>query len=242
MPTALLLAMLAAVPKPSVQGLDKPKKAQTGKLGKSETAPGGVVKVKCFDAGAVMVVEVNDPGLMGAADAWLQKKKGSAPPPCDGNGDAADVTRLDGVIGYGYVLGTKGDFLFVESADGFGDRMGLRVLSLSTGALVLDVERSVDHPATLKADGDALWLRYHEAVVATCDPVGEQAERCWHEVRDAAKVPTDLDVKPPPCGKYEKQLLAVPGSSQVALPVEVDLKAPKTKRFRAGQATCGVAP
>lgn len=152
------------------------------------------------------------------------------------------MTRLDGVIGYGYVLGTKGDFLFVQSADGFGDREGLRVFSLSTGALVLDVERSVDHPATLKAEGNALWLRYHEAVVATCDPVGDAAERCWQEVRDAAKVPADLDVKPPPCGKYEKQLTATPGIAQLALPVEVDLKAPKTKRFRAGEATCGLAP
>ncbi|MEW6429912.1 MAG: hypothetical protein AB1730_00270 [Myxococcota bacterium] len=238
----LLLAMLAAAPKPSVEGLDKPKKAQTGKLGKSETAPGGVVTVRCFDAGAVMVVEVNDPGLMGAADAWLQKRKGNALPPCDGNADAADPTRLDGVIGYGYVLGTKGDFLFVQSADGFGDRMGLRVLSLTTGALVLDVERSVWRPATLKAEGDSLWLRYHEAVVATCDPVGDAAERCWQEVRDAAKVPADLDVKPPPCAKDEEQRLAVPGSSQLAFPVEVDLKAPMTKRFRTGETTCGLAP
>lgn len=238
----VLLAVLSAAPKPTIEGLDKPKKAQTGKLGKSETSPGGTVTVKCFDAGAVMVVEVNDPGLMGAADAWLQKKKGAALPPCDGNANAADVTRLDAVIGYGSVLGTKGDFLFVQSADGFGDRMGLRVVSLTTGALVLDVERSMWRPATLKAEGDSLWLRYDEAVAATCDPVGPQAERCWQEVRDAAKVPADLDVKPPPCAKFEKQILAVPGTSQIALPVEVDLKAPKTKRFRAGEATCGLAP
>ena len=238
----VLLAVLAAAPKPSIEGLDKPKKAQTGKLGKSETSPGGTVTVKCFDAGAVMVVEVDDPGLMGAADAWLQKKNGNALPPCDGNGNADGLTRLDGVIGFGHLVGQRGNFLFAESADGFGDRMGLRVFALPEGTLILDVERSVLAPATLKAEGDALWLRYHEAVVATCDPVGEQAERCWQQVRDAAKVPADLDVKPPRCGPYEKQLAAVPGSSQIALPVEVDLKAPKTKRFRAGEATCAVAP
>jgi hypothetical protein len=237
---ALTLALLAATPRPLVEGLDKPKKAQTGKLGKSELVPNGVVTVRCVDAGKVMVVEVIDPGLKGAADAWLKKKTGDAMPPCDGND--ADTTRLDGVIGYGYVAGTKGDFLFVQSADGFGDRDGLRVLSLSTGALVLDVERSTQKPASLHADGAALWLRFHEAVVATCDPVGAEAEKCWQEVRDAAKVPKELEVKPPPCAKYEKAITAAPGSAQVALPVEVDLNAPKTKRFRAGEATCSVAP
>lgn len=236
----LTLALLAATPRPFVEGLDKPKKAQTGKLGKSELAPGGVITVRCLDAGKVMVVEVNDPGLKGAADAWLEKKVGDAMPPCDG--DDAGGTRLDGVIGFGHVVGTKGDFLFVQSADGFGDREGLRVLSLSTGALVLDVERSDQRPASLHVDGAALWLRYHEAVVATCDPVGAEAEKCWEQVRDAAKVPKDLVVKPPPCAKYEKALTAAPGSAQVALPVEVDLNSPKTKRFRAGEATCSVAP
>ncbi|GMU61544.1 MAG: hypothetical protein AMXMBFR34_33070 [Myxococcaceae bacterium] len=237
----LLLVLLAAAPHPGVDGLEKPKKAQTGKLGKSELAPGGTITVKCFDAGAVMVVEVNDPGLKGAADAWLKRKQGDVLPPCDAND--ADATRLDGVIGFGHVLGKKGDFLFAQSADGFGDRVGLRVFSLPSGALVLDVERSVQKPASLHAEGDSLWLRFHEAVVATCDPIGDNAERCWQEVRDSAKVPADLKLTPPPCDKHHKQLEATPGSSQLAIPVEVELKAPKkSKRFRAGEATCSVAP
>jgi len=236
----LTLALLAATPRPAVEGLDKPRKAQTGKLGKSELVPNGTVTVKCFDAGKVMVVEVNDPGLKGAANAWLKKKNGDALPACDG--DDAEGTHLDGLIGFGHLVGVKGDFLFAQSADGFGDREGLRVFSLLSGALVLDVERSTQKPATLHVQGASLLLRYHEAVVATCDPVGAEAEKCWAQIRDAAKVPAEVDVKPPPCGKYEKELAAAPGSAQVALPVEVDLASPKTKTFRAGEATCSVAP
>jgi hypothetical protein len=236
----LTLALLAAPPRPAVEGLDKPKKVQTRKLGKSELMAGGTVTVKCFDAGKVMVAEVHDPGLMGAANAWLKKKEGDALPPCDGND--TDGAHLEPLIGFGHVVGVKGDFLFAQSADNFGDREGLRVFSLPSGALVLDVERSVQQPATVRVQGERVVLRYHEAVAATCDPVGEGAARCWAQIRDAAKVPVDVDIAPPPCGKYQMQLEPAPGGAQVALPVEVDLSSPKSKRYVAGQATCSLAP
>jgi hypothetical protein len=38
------------------------------------------------------------------------------------------------------------------------------------------------------------------------------------------------------------QLEPAPGGAQVALPVEVDLSSPKSKRYVAGQATCSLAP
>ena len=145
---APLLLILAAVP--SVQGLDKPKKAQTAKLGKSELAAGTVV-ARCWDLGKVMLVEVNDPGLKGAKDAWLKKKTGDAMPPCDGND--TDTQHLESIAGYGYVEGSKGDFIFVAGSDTFGDRIGLRVVSATNGALLVDVERSISKPATLTVRG-----------------------------------------------------------------------------------------
>lgn len=235
----LMMAVIAATPRPSVEGLDKPRQAQTGKLGKSELA-NGPVTIRCIDVGRAALVEIRDPGLKGAKDVWLRKKNGDSMPPCDANENG--VTRVEGVAGFGYVLGAKGDFIFAESADGFGDRIGLRVFSASTGAMVLEVERSAQKPAALHAEGSSLWLRYHEPVPATCDPVGDDAAKCWKEVVESARIPGSVEVKPPPCGPHEKQLKAAPGSSQLAVPVEVDLSSPKTKRFRAGEATCGVAP
>lgn len=236
----ILAVILAAPPAPAVEGLDKPKKTQIGKLRKSELTPNGTVTVKCFDAGAVMVVEINDPGLMGASDAWLKKKTGPTMPVCDGVD--TDVIRLDAMIGYGYSIGTKGDFLFVQSADSFGDREGVRVFSLTSGALVLEAERSLQKPATVKAEGAVMRFRFHEMVGATCDPIGDETEKCWQLIRDAAKIPSELQVKAPSCAKHQKAIEAAPGSSQIAVPVEVDLAAPKTKHFVAGEATCGVAP
>ena len=237
----LLIALLAlaASPRPNVEGLDKLKKPQVGKLGKSQLAE-GTVTVRCFDLGKVMLVEVNDPGLMGAKDAWLKKKTGEAMPPCDGSD--AEVTHLEGVGGYGSIDGVKGEFVFASSADSFGDRMGLRVVSATTGAMVLDVERSLQKPVTLHAEGASLWLRFNEAVPATCDPHGAEAESCWKQIREDAKIPADVKVKAPNCAAAFKGQQVLPGSAQLAVPVEVDLKAPKTKHFRAGDATCSLAP
>ena len=235
----LTLLLLAATPRPAVEGLDKPKKAQLGKLGKSELAAGDVT-VRCVDVGKFMLVEIKDPGLKGARDAWLKKKNGDVLPPCDAN--ETDVLRVD-VGGYGYVDGTRGDFIFATSADGFGDRVGLRVFSATTGAMLLDVERSTQKPATFKVEGASLWLQYLEGIPATCDPAGELAAACWKELRESAKIPETLELKAPPCDAEFKGKKVFPGSSQIAVPVEVDLNSPaKTKRFRAGEATCSIAP
>ncbi len=234
---APLLLILAAVP--SVQGLDKPKKAQTAKLGKSELAAGTVV-ARCWDLGKVMLVEVNDPGLKGAKDAWLKKKTGDAMPPCDGND--TDTQHLESIAGYGYVEGSKGDFIFVAGSDTFGDRIGLRVVSATNGALLVDVERSISKPATLTVDGASLWLRFHGSIPATCDPVGPEAETCWKQLVADTKIPEDVKIKAPDCAKAFKGKEVLPGSSLLAVPMEIDLNAPKTKRFRAGEATCDIAP
>jgi hypothetical protein len=234
--------LLAAAPRAGIEGLDKPKKAQQGKLGKSELAAGDVT-VRCIDVGKMMLVEVKDPGLKGARDAWLKKKNGEAMPPCDGS--ETDVTLVEGVGGFGYIDGTRGDFIFATSADGFGDRVGLRVFSATTGSMLLDVERSMQKPATFVVDGASLWLRYNEGIPATCDPVGAEAESCWKQLRADAKIPDEVEIKPPPCGPVFKGKQVLPGSALLAVPVEVDLNAPlktRVKRFRVGEATCDVAP
>lgn len=233
-----LLLVLAA--KPSLDGLDKPKKVVTAKLGKSELAAGEVT-ARCTDLGTKLLVEIHDPGLIGVRDAWLKKKNGDALPPCDGNADD-DVIHLEGLNGFGAAEGTRGEFIFATSADHFGDRAGLRVFHVVTGELVLDVERSVQKPATLRVDGPSVWLRYHEALPATCDPLGQKAEACWEELKQNAQIPADLKLKAPPCDARFKAAKVATGRSLLAVPVEVDLLAPKSKKFLPGEATCDVAP
>jgi hypothetical protein len=234
----LLSLLFAATPNGHVEGLDKPKGVRVVKLGKSELAEGEVT-ARCLDLGKSMLVEVIDPGLMGARDVWLKKKTGPAMPPCDGN--ELDALHVKGMAGTSYLDGTRGDFIFSIGPDAFGDRIGLGVFSATTGAMLLDVERSMAKPATLVPEGTRLWLRYHQALpgVASCDPVGVRAEACWKQLRVEAKIPDDVKLKPPRCeaSAEGRQFL-------LAVPVEVDLNSPmpQTKRFRAGEATCEIAP
>ena len=73
---ALLCAAAPVAKPPRIQGLDKPKKEQRATLGQSPTTE-AKVKIRCVDVGASMLVEVNDPGLMGARAMWLEKKNGT---------------------------------------------------------------------------------------------------------------------------------------------------------------------
>lgn len=236
----LVALLLAAAPPTYVKGLDKPKKEQRATLGDSETTK-GKVKIHCVDVGAAMLVEIDDPGLMGARDVWLRKKQGDAMPPCDAN--ESEVTHVTGIPGYGYVAGTKGEYLFAVSADAFGDRMGLRVFSVTTGEQLYETDFSLQHPVTLTAEGKSLRMRLHVAVTATCDPLGAEAATCWKEILDTARVPDGLELKPPPCDAAFKGKPALPGTAQVALPAEVELSAsPRKAKYVAGAATCAEAP
>jgi hypothetical protein len=233
---SMLLAAAPATPVAGrLKGLDKPKKEQRATLGESETTR-GKVKIRCVDVGASMLVEIDDPGLMGAKEVWLKKKLGDAMPPCDAN--ESGVTHITGIPGYGYVAGTKGDYLFATSADSFTDRSGLRVFSLVTGEQLYETEFNVDQPITLTAEGKSLWLRFHVAVTSTCNPLGAEAASCWKEIRESARVPESVEIKPPPCDAAFKGKSAMPGPALISLPAEVDLSSPKTLKYLPGAATC----
>jgi hypothetical protein len=239
--TPLLAVLLAAAPvaKPSpLQGLDKPKKEQRGTLGESPSTK-GKVKIRCLDVGPSMLVEVNDPGMMGARDVWLEKKTGDAMPVCD-ESDAGG-THVSGAEGYGYVEGTKGEFLFVTSADAFGDRQGLRVFSLLTGAQVYEAEFSLQQPVQVSLEGKSVLLRFQLAITSTCEPRGEELASCWKQLRESANVPDAVEIKPPPCDAAFKGKTGF-GASLIALPAEVDLSKPKTVKYRPGAATCAESP
>ena len=229
------LLVLAAAPAASpLQGLDKPKKEQRATLGEREHTTGRVT-IHCVDVGASMLVEINDPGLMGARDVWLKKKTGDVLPPCDAND--AGATHVGGAEGYGSVAGTKGDFLFVTSADSFTDRRGLRVFSLTTGEQRYEAEFNEGQPITLTADGKSLLLRFHLAISSTCEPRGDEAAACWKQLRESANVPDGVDIKPPPCDAVFKGKTGM-GTALISLPAEVDLTAPKKVKYRQGAATC----
>ena len=51
-----------------------------------------------------------------------------------------------------------------------------------------------------------------------------------------------LELKPPNRSPAFQRKLLLPGFALLFVPVEVDLNAPKTKKFRAGEATCDIAP
>ena len=234
------LLVLGAPPRGhTLTGLDKPKKEQKATLGESETTK-GKVSLRCREVGEVVIYEVNDPGLIGARDLWLEKK-GATTPPCDANERSGRV-QLHGAEGFGYVAGSKGDFLFVTSADGFGEKQSLRVFSLSSGNQLFETEYSSQQPLTLTVEGKSVWLRFHQSVVVTCEPHGETAEACWKDIREAARVPESVEIKPPPCDAIFKGKSHLAGTSQVSLPAEVDLSNPKVVKFRPGAATCAEAP
>lgn len=236
----LLPLLLTANPiSTHIKGFDKPRKEQRGTLGPSQLAEGKVT-VHCVDVGGWWLSELNDPGHKGAVAVWMKKKTGDAIP-CDGNDEGA--VHLAGAEGFGHFAGTRGEFVFITSADAFGDRASLRVYSLRDGNQVYETEFSLDAPASLHGDGKSTTFKFHVAIAATCEPKGEDAASCWKQLRESAHVPESLDIKAPPCDAVFKGKGPMAGTTLISLPAEVELSASRTPlRFRAGAATCAESP
>lgn len=235
----LLPLILAASPIAThLKGLEKPKKEQRGVLGDSQLAA-GKVKVHCVDVGNWWLTEVDDPGHKGAVAVWLKRKTGDAIP-CDGNDEG--VTHLSGAEGFGSFAGVRGEFVFITSADAFGDRAGLRVYSLRDGNQVYETEFSLHAPVTLSGEGKSTVMHFHVAIAATCEPRGDDAATCWKQLRESAHVPDALDVKPPPCDAVFKGKGPMAGTTLISLPAEIDLSSPKSFKYRTGTAGCAESP
>ena len=156
-------------------------------------------------------------------------------------------TELAGGPGVGaglVVVGSlDGEVIALAAEDGrerWRVKLGGEVLSAPAVSAEIVVVRTVDgrlHGLS-PAEGKSLWLRFHVAVTSTCNPLGAEAASCWQEIRESARVPESVEIKPPPCDAVFKGKTGMPGPALISLPAEVDLSSPKTLRYLPGAATC----
>lgn len=226
-----MCALSASAGLPLPVGLDAPSAKKSRVVGPSPLTKADVVETCWVSALGYAVVEVNDPGLMGATKIearWRAADAGKAN--LCGAGAGLQTRELKQS---GYLMGTAGPFIFVSAPDAFGSEIEFEVFDARTGASVLKAVRNLLEPLQVRQRGARVSLDFYRALVTDCS-VAKGGDACWAQLRKKNGIPPEVKVAPPGCREQD--------ATQVSVPVVVDELGKTQLRFVDGAATCNVPP
>jgi hypothetical protein len=125
-----------------------------------------------------------DEGEVGAAQLSILATDGKQKPKCE-RANAATEKVVNPADWAGYFKGVKGDFIFVDAADGTNGGMGFAVFGTDAKKLFDDLATGEFHAIDV-ANG-ALTLKYQRAFAGPCSVVSDGAA-CWPKLATAAGV------------------------------------------------------
>jgi hypothetical protein len=134
--------------------------------------PQGKHEVKCFVYPRFMVKQV-DLGEVGADSLSITPVVEGKTPACKQEKEP-DEYVIPSEIWSGYFKGVKGDYLFLDAADGINGGLGFMVFSMSGKNKVFD-DVAVKGLKSIAIKDGALTLRYRRGVAAPCSAVAEGA-------------------------------------------------------------------
>jgi hypothetical protein len=194
LPALLLGAALApsaasAAATPSL--FDPPLETKTILLPPSATA--AKTKLTCRYYQRFMVKEI-DEGEVGAAQlSMVPIMAGSAKPACQRANVAAEKIA-DPSAWDGYFKGVKGDYVFLDAADGVNGALGFAVITASDAHKIFD-DTALGAFESLTLAGSTMTMRYKRSVEGSCS-VPHDGASCWSKIAAATGLP---ESKAPDC-------------------------------------------
>ncbi len=191
MQAGLLNSCLAA------ESFDKPLRRTAVDLGRSSyLMPDNPSRMEltCSYYPDFMIKQLDDPGLKGAA--WIRIVSVA-----DGHIPACARSRQTGEKGFGrrwsgYFAGVKGQFIFLDAADGVDGGMRFAVFDARTGqklfedsALRWEGHEIKDKLVFAHGTDDRLSMRYRRVVEASCS-IPKGGDSCWNRIRAKYRLPS----------------------------------------------------
>jgi hypothetical protein len=219
-------------------GFDIPLRFEKIKLGKSETS-NEYIELSCWVYKTFAVAQINDPGSMGATDIEIRHidTSKSTKQICAETNIGSNI-RLKNF--YGYYVGSRGGFLFIDEPDSFGNQQVFQVF-LKDGKEILHETRDSTRPLLFKT-AKTVSITFYKGLDVKC-PLGIEGLKCWKKVVADNKIPTSLKLQMPDCRlSFQKENSSLNNSALVSAKVEFkDLNHPVIK-YMGGKAICTPAP
>jgi hypothetical protein len=219
---------------------DKPVRETVVDLGQSRylrPSTSSRILLACFYYPTFMVKQLDDPGMKGTLWVTFGPILNGQTPPCRRSHGSTERFIAKGWWGF---IGVKGQFLFLEAADGEDGGMPVRILDLKTRRKVFEDSISLTDfgiDFSYAPDG-RMSMRYLRVVRGDCS-ISKGGEICWNRFRqqfglELASAPT--------CTGYEgEQPVPVQEEetdSAIAYPVVVELFPRPSIRSVSGQVRC----
>ena len=249
-----LLLILPPAFTASAESFTKPLREITVSMGRSphlmpyDNRP---ITLSCFFYSDLVVKELNDPGLKGAAWTSVLPIHAGSKPECHVSHEAGEKVVND--FG-GSFEGVKNDFVFMRDADGLNGGIVFTVIDwksmtklFSDNALFWDRRPIMERLTFSRSRKGELEIKYRRVAEADCS-IPKDGMQCWHKIRKQFNLPSR---NVPRCSGYKqrgqmKWEVGDPGippsdtdvPSAIVYPVITTLSSePKTKAVR-GQLTC----
>lgn len=148
-----------------------------------------------------------------------------------------------------YVYGVRGNFVFTQSADGFGQLNALKVYSINSPKSLQTLNYHIEKDLIVTDLKDSLALEFYSQLKLTCT-LAQKGNECWERIKKENGIHKDHVVGKPDCDevyaghsfKTSPELKNNPDAVQVFALVKIpDVKA-KGKEYLKSQATCDATP
>lgn len=219
---------------------EKPERIAKKILGKSEKSAGKVVQY-CHVYDDLAVIEVKDPGVMGASSLVFHPiVGGNASKACNPD----DKTHSYDVKAEGYFVGKFQRYVFTQGPDCFGRYCPFQLFYASDQNYRLILQGTVAADKRIefiKQPTGKIGLEYWVGVKSSCSLVDKEKQHCWRKVLRKGK----LGWLPlPDCSDaYRQQQVSLSTPSQVIVHMQIpDLRNPTVDNIVNEQVECFPQP
>jgi hypothetical protein len=207
-------------------------------VGKS-AATGANIEFSCWEYKTFAVVQRNDTGSMGAKEIEIRHFDGSKKikPLCAETSPGAG-TVIDKF--YGYYVGSRDGFIFIDEPDSFGNQQAFQVFSRN-GKELLSERRDSSSSLIIKS-AQTTSMTFYKGLEVKC-PLAKEGSECWEKVVLLNKIPASLKLEMPDCKtSFKKEKSPLDNNALVSTKVEIyDLNHPAIK-YLGGPVTCSPSP
>jgi hypothetical protein len=233
-----------------LHNLEKPKQLIKMTMGKSKYAPGQDITKNCYLYDTYIIIEINDPAIMGATSLKVYpitntKINFSSLCKMPTNKMYAYEMNVESSGFYGYYTGKYDNFVLVGSSDGFGAGSPFQIFSISKQGYKLILQdwlASKEPFRFVKARNGTIGINYWRVVDSDCSLLLGSGDVCWQRVLRDNKITQKL-MRPKCAKEYKRDKSPIDNPTQFLLHVEIpDLNKPLIRNVVEKKTKCYPRP
>ena len=232
-----------------LHNLENPKQFIKITAGKSVDAPGQNITKLCYLYHDYVVIEINDPAIMGASSLKIYpiNPKVNFSSLCKviiNQGYAYEINSKNSGL-YGYYRGKYANFILISGPDSFGVGSPFQIFSISKQGyklILADWQANSEPFRFLTTQGKTIGVNYWRVVDSDCSLWVGDGNVCWQKILRDNNIKQKL-LRPQCSKEYRRDKSPLDNPTQILLHVEIsDLSKPLVRNITEEKTKCYPRP